>query len=58
MDDYLQRAREYEEEQERIRQQELESAEPSDEWVPMPEAPGEEEEALPAEEESEGYPST
>lgn len=54
VDDYLQRAREYEQEQERLRQEELDSTPPSDMWVPIPEAPEAEE---PVEDEAAAYPS-
>lgn len=53
-DDYLQRAREYEQEQERLRQEELDSAPPSDMWVPVPEEAAEAEETQPAQEEGGG----
>jgi hypothetical protein len=56
VDDYLQRAREYEQQQEELRQQELESTPPSDMWVPIPEAP-EAEETQPLEDETAAYPS-
>ena len=53
-DDYLQRAREYQQEQERLRQEELDAAPPSDMWVPIPEEAAEAEEIEPAEEEGGG----
>ncbi len=58
VDDYVQRAREYEQQQEDLRQQELESAPPSDMWVPMPEAPEEAELTETSEEEEPESPSS
>jgi hypothetical protein len=49
-DDYLQRAREHQQEQERLRQEEIDSAPPSDMWVPVPEEAAEAEEIEPEEE--------
>ncbi len=58
VDDYVQRAREYEQQQQELRQQELQSAPPSDMWVPMPEAPAEAEWTETGEEEEPESPSS